>query len=163
MPALPAITVAEHILSLREGKETYPKQLIKLVYMCHGWMLGVFRESLVKEGFVVGFKGPVSVSMEKEYEHWGDSPIKAKGTKGQNFTQKQLDTIKIVVDRYDGKSADEMSDETHHVGSPWWVTRKISGMFSPIPDEVISSHFNQILFPSEQCHPSKGIEQNQQP
>ena len=44
----PSRTVAEQILWLRKVQPTTPMHVIKLVYLCHGWMLGNFDRGLIK-------------------------------------------------------------------------------------------------------------------
>ena len=41
--------VVEQILWLRRDIESTPMHVLKLVYLCHGWMLGLNDSSLINE------------------------------------------------------------------------------------------------------------------
>ena len=69
---LSARTVAEHILSLRSDRDTTPLHIVKLVYLCHGWMLGLKHQPLIDEPIVTGRYGPVVQSIFDEYKRFGD-------------------------------------------------------------------------------------------
>ena len=146
MNPLLATDVAEHVLWLRskDKEPTDPLQLNKLVYLCHGWMLGLFREPLIEEGFKAWDTGPMSVSVYDQYAKWGDGVIKSKGREGKHFSDKQRDIVQAVEDRYRDCTAEELSEATHHAGSPWEYTQKVAGRFQLIPDALIAHHFDYL-------------------
>ena len=83
MRTLSPITVAERILWLRRDQETTPLHIVKLVYLCHGWMLGIKGEPLVAEPVVTGQFGPVLQSLYDRYQIFGDGRIVGAGAEGR--------------------------------------------------------------------------------
>ena len=82
MKTLSPITVAERILWLRRDRETTPLHIVKLVYLCHGWMLGIKGKPLVDEPVVTGRFGPVLQSLYDRYQVFGDGRIVGPEQKG---------------------------------------------------------------------------------
>jgi uncharacterized phage-associated protein len=56
-----AHTVANRFLELAEaeGRSLTPLQLMKLVYIAHGWMLGIHQRPLIKDHIEAWKLGPV--------------------------------------------------------------------------------------------------------
>ena len=91
---LPANTVAEHLLWLRGDRPTTPLHVVKLVYLCHGWMLGIKGQPLIDEPIVTGRYGPVIQSVYDRYAVFGDGQI--VGAKGIDHTH-DLNPSQIAI------------------------------------------------------------------
>ena len=69
--------VAEYILWLanRDRNPLTPMQVLKLVYICHGWMLGLTGRPLIRESAQAWTYGPVVPSVYHQYKTWGGNSI----------------------------------------------------------------------------------------
>ena len=144
---LPAGTVAEHILWLRGDRPTTPLHIVKLVYLCHGWMLGLKGQPLVDEPIVTGRYGPVVQSIFDEYKAFGDGPI--TGVKGVDHTDVLSDLEASVVNFvhavYEDYSDTELSELTHQPETPWSEIYKSEGLGVEIPQALIAAHYENMI------------------
>jgi len=58
-----------------EGTELTPMKLIKLVYIAHGWHLGLKNESLIDEGVQAWKYGPVIKSVYDEFKGYKNGQV----------------------------------------------------------------------------------------
>ena len=63
-----SILVADQILWLRREIESTPMHMIKLVYLSHGWMLGLRERSLINEAVEAWRYGPVVPSVYHRFK-----------------------------------------------------------------------------------------------
>ncbi|MFD2968544.1 Panacea domain-containing protein [Sphingobacterium bambusae] len=105
-----------------EGKIT-PMKLIKLVYIAHGWYLGLTGKALIDENPEAWKYGPVIPSVYHSYKHFKNSPIRCEHdsevTTGSEIIDKFLDRIWKVYGKYTGT---QLSAKTHMPGTPWDIT-----------------------------------------
>ena len=142
--ALPAAgVVAEHMLWLRRGIETTPLHIVKLVYLCHGWMLGIKEQPLIDEPIITGRYGPVIGSLYERYKPFGDGPIVGEDSvdHSKHLTAAQLGILNFVHTVYDDAPDTELSELTHEPGTPWSETYHKSGLGVTIPEEMIRRHY----------------------
>ena len=116
---VPAKTIAEHLLWLRSDSVTTPLHIVKLVYLCHGWMLGLKGRPLVDEPVVTGRYGPVIQSLYDRYSIFGDGPI--MGAEVIDHTPDldplQLSVVNFVHAVYQEFPDTELSEMTHEPGN----------------------------------------------
>lgn len=148
MRTLSPITVAERLLWLRRDQETTPLHIVKLVYLCHGWMLGITGDPLVAEPVVTGRFGPVLRSLYDRYEIFGAEQI--DGPEQNGVEHPELAPIhRAVIDFVHGAYKDELdtdlSELTHEPGTPWSEIYTSQGLDAVIPAELIQSHYRQML------------------
>ncbi len=143
--------VSEQILWLRRDVVSTPMHAIKLVYLCHGWMLGLKDKSLIHEPVEAWTYGPVVPSVYYRYKAFGGFTITSEAVnKTSDFTDEQNKIVKEVVDVYMDSTAIELSNITHKTGTPWdLVMRKYGGVGSIIPNEIIRDHYRQLIKYSE--------------
>ena len=114
-------TVAEHILWLRRDMSTTPRSLVKMVYLCHGSVLGFTNAPLISEPVVAGQFGPIVKSLDDRYAIYGNGPI--FGEPEQDHTNEFGETVSsILADvtaRYGEMTDDELSEITHLKDAPW--------------------------------------------
>ena len=69
--------VAEYFLNLAraDDKTLSPMQVLKLVYIAHGWNLGLNAQPLVNEDIEAWQYGPVIPSLYHKYKQYGSNPI----------------------------------------------------------------------------------------
>ena len=145
---VPAWIVAEHIRWLRtkEGEPTTPLHLVKLVYISHGWMLGLHGTPLIQEDVEAWKYGPVIPAIYHRYKPFGGYHIQlpTKSREGQ-MDEDQQELVEAVEEGYRRFSAVELSAMTHRSGSPWDVTVKKSRLGAVIPVPLIQKHYSSKL------------------
>ncbi|WP_394648410.1 Panacea domain-containing protein [uncultured Sphingomonas sp.] len=153
MTAFPPLAVANAVLEEadRQGKSLTIMQLLKLVYIAHGWSLALLREPLVNEEPEAWQHGPVFPAIYREFRRFGSQRISgfATGPFGSiphaDLSDPQRAVIKSVVNNYGDKHAFALSRMTHEVGTPWFVTYKDGkGASHDIPNEIIAEHYIKL-------------------
>lgn len=140
-PVTPAL-VAEHILWLRRKDRTTPRGLIKLVYLCHAWTLGLLGKSLVDKPVTVGRFGPVYKDLEYKYEIYGNEPIPKTGSDHSATLGEEVSSIVAKINEVYGKlPVEKLSDLTHMKGTPWSRQHECNGEGSEIPDNLIQDYY----------------------
>src|SRR6266567_4998834 len=116
-------------LAEAEGKRLTPLQLMKLVYIAHGWYLALTNKPLISERAEAWQYGPVIPSLYREFKGFGNSsitrragelsfetlpPLPPDGEDGglHRFLQK----IWTIYGKYTGA---QLSTLTHQEGTPW--------------------------------------------
>ena len=156
---LPASTVAEHILSLRSGRDTTPLHIVKLVYLCHGWMLGLKNQPLIDEPIVTGRYGPIVQSVFDEYKRFGDGPI--VGVKGVDHTADLSDlessVLTFVHMIYEDYADTELSAMTHEPETPWSEVYHNEGLGVEIPQKMIADHYAKMIVDIRNAEPAPDV------
>ena len=144
---LRANTVAEHMLWLRGDRPTTPLHIVKLVYLCQGWMLGIKGERLIDEPIVTGRYGPVVQSLYDRYAVFGDGQI--VGVKGvdhsKDLNPAQIAIMNFVHAVYEEFPDTELSEITHEPGTPWSEIYKNQGLGTEIPEDLVRKHYQQLI------------------
>lgn len=153
--------VANYLLDCaREDGETLsPMKLIKLVYLCHGWNLGLTGEPLIRENVEAWRYGPVIPSLYHDLKEFGNQPVTRYASwpvwqgAGASIQEPKLTTatpetialLRKVWQEYKPYSAVDLSAMTHQPGTPWYVTWHERGGSSrlgqDIDDNLIRDHF----------------------
>lgn len=142
--------IANYFLAkYNDGQNITPMKIIKLVYIAHGWYLGITDTALIDENPEAWKYGPVIPSLYHQYKRYGSSPIeKYNGAfiLGSNEDENFLDRIWEVYGNYSGL---ELSAKTHQENSPWFRVRntiKNHDFFSlQIPGIFIREHYKCLL------------------
>lgn len=149
--AYSAQAIANYFLekAKENGEPLTPLKLIKLVYLAHGWCLGLFQFPLIKEPIEAWQYGPVISSLYHKVKKFGNDEIteffdidsKVEDKK----TQELLDKIWDVYGKY---SATQLSNLTHEKGSPWdtaWNHQKGYSKYShEISNRLISDYYSKL-------------------
>ncbi|MGN6880678.1 Panacea domain-containing protein [Neisseria sp. P0020.S005] len=146
--AAKSLAVAKYILNRqREKNDTMTAmQLIKVAYIAHGMMLGVFGRSLLDEQVEAWPYGPVVRSIYQAIAGQGALPITdVRGVPDDWYNHIDPSERKIldyVCDVYGNLPAFTLSDATHKEGTPWDTTMKnIGGYYPPISDNLIEEFY----------------------
>ena len=113
--------------SLETGIELTPMKLVKLVYLSHGWYLGLASQPLISEAVQAWKYGPVVNSVYHTFKKYGNEQILSQESDPENFQfslpviqdeniQAFLNKIWDVYSKYSGL---QLSTLTHEQGSPW--------------------------------------------
>lgn len=137
-------TVAEQILWIRQDVNTTPMHVIKLTYLCHGWMLGIFQQPLIAEAAEAWRYGPVVPTVYRLYKSFGGDPIETvPKDRSTEFDEKQTELMDAVLHAYRSYSAWSLSAITHQPGTPWHqVYRGGWGEGAIIPNRLIRKHYS---------------------
>ena len=135
-------TISGHLLWMRRGMRTTPMQLLKLVYICHGWMLGLASQELVDEPVEAWPYGPVVPTVYHEYKRFGRYPIEVPiNDRGPTLTGRQIRIVEAVHDVYKNASGPKLSALTHKPGTPWYKIFHRYGSGAIIPSPLIRDHY----------------------
>ena len=141
-----ALVIAEHILWLRKEIDTTPMHVLKLVYICHGWMLAFNETPLISEPVEAWTYGPVVPAVYHRYKQYGGEIILEKPLDQRvKLNPPMKDLIKDVEEVYRECTAYQLSALTHQPDTPWDITRRKSGIGSVIPNSLIQKHYQGSL------------------
>jgi uncharacterized phage-associated protein len=119
-------------------------QVLKLVYIAHGWHLGVYGRPLVNEPIEAWKYGPVIPSLYHEYKRYGSSVIKNGSSKSPaGFDSEEKSTIEQVWKGYGGRTGISLSSLTHEPGTPWSITVQQTGHGSIISNDLIEDFYRR--------------------
>jgi uncharacterized phage-associated protein len=136
--------VSERLLRLAHTSSRLltPMQILKLVYISHGWMLGLVDQPLILEAVEAWRYGPVVRSVYRKYRKYRGNPISEPGAlhDGQ-LHGVQRDVIDQVYQGYGRYTGIGLSSLTHQRGTPWEVAWN-AGM-RIIPNELIQDYYRR--------------------
>jgi uncharacterized phage-associated protein len=153
MTAFPPLAVANAVLEEAEqqGKSLTIMQLLKLVYIAHGWSLGILGKPLVNEEPEAWQHGPVFPAIYREFRRFGSQPITgpASGPFGSiphaDLSDDQRSIVRSVVQGYGDMHAFALSRMTHQTDTPWdKVYQGGRGASDDIPNAIIAEHYKKL-------------------
>jgi len=123
-----------------------PMQLIKLVYIAHGWMLGLYHRPLLRDEVQAWRYGPVIPHLYSAVrENRGRAVVGPLASDGGKLDARADDIVVQVYRRYGTIPGMHLSRLTHARGTPW------AQMYSPgifgvaIPDDLIEGHYARYM------------------
>ena len=141
-------TIANRFLDLaeREGARLTPMQLIKLVYIAHGWSLGLFGRPLVRDRIEAWQYGPVLPKLYEEVRAFRGEPVTEllSAPLGEALSQEDDDLLRDVFRRYGPKDGVELSRLTHAPGTPWSRTYRPGSFGNVIPEAAIKAYYQHL-------------------
>jgi uncharacterized phage-associated protein len=138
--------VAEYFLwrAQQEGRALTPMQVLKLVYIAHGWLLGLNARPLVNEEIEAWQYGPVIPSLYHAYKQCGAGFIRDfSGSGDEGFEYLELAIMDQVWNGYGHRSGISLSTLTHEPGTPWSLTVKDSGLGAVISNDLIEDYYRR--------------------
>lgn len=144
-------------------------KLVKLVYLSHGWHLGVYGVPLLDENAEAWQYGPVVPSVYHAAKHFGKRPITTLLPVEFGSSQRSVDDfpqiqgfLDLMWDEYGQYSGLQLSALTHREGTPWDITwNKLGGKHSravQIPDNLIAEYYmEKIQKLGERQNPPKKV------
>ncbi len=146
--------VANYLLdqARRDNRPLTPLQLIKLIYYCHGWYLGIHHKPLIRQYVEAWPYGPVIAIIYHRCKKYRDNPI-TQNLRGhwsqRDFTAIQRQLMNDVFVKYKHFTGLELSTLTHIAGTPWhtiWhgpgrVVWEETNKNPVIPDKIIEDYF----------------------
>jgi uncharacterized phage-associated protein len=143
---LSSIAVADKLLECAGEAGLDPMQLLKLDYLCQGWMLGLYGEPLIWNDVEAWRYGPV---FRNVYGLVAGKPIVVGSLSSwfkkppETFDPRQLQLISQVYQKYRTWSGLQLSALTHAPGSPWDITYRTYGQNAVIPKELIRDFYEK--------------------
>nr|VFJ71517.1 MAG: Uncharacterized phage-associated protein [Candidatus Kentron sp. FW] len=144
--------VANYLIFLasQDGASLTPMQLLKLVYLCHGWFLAHFDRPLIQDRIEAWKYGPVIPGLYHTFKSFGSSPVVEifrHPKQKRPLSEEEKDLIGKVYDYYGSHSGTTLSALTHKKGSPWddiWGGNSERGN-TEIPDNIIKQYYKGLL------------------
>ena len=142
---------------LKENKRFTPLQIIKLVYFCHGWMLGIYGQSLFTHKVRAWTYGPVIAEVYRELRQYGGNQITSRipGLFDETFTDMEEDIISQVYEKYGDIDGIGLSSLTHAPETPWaqvWYKRRED---SVIPNNLIKKYYARKFADVKRRNPNR--------
>lgn len=147
-------TVANYFLTKasQEGRALTPMQLLKLVYIAHGWHLAYYGAPLINEPVQAWRYGPVIKSLYGQVRKYGGSAVVDLIPTGPFAWQRDTAIqgassalVDAVWKNYSSFSGFQLSQMTHMPDTPWyqvWHREGGSGRQSAtISDQMIRDHY----------------------
>ena len=126
-------------------------KLIKLVYLAHGWNLGIKGKPLIADSVQAWKYGPVIQSLYREFKQYGNTAVTSLATDFDGVPQvpegsPEIPLLDKIWEAYSPLTAMQLSSLTHEKGSPWHKTWHDDGgkedMGAIIPNEVIRDYYS---------------------
>ncbi|MES2449261.1 MAG: type II toxin-antitoxin system antitoxin SocA domain-containing protein [Pseudomonadota bacterium] len=142
-----ARAVANRFLELatEQGKPLTPMQILKLVYIAHGWMLGLTGRPLVDQPVEAWQYGPVIRDLYNAVRGFGRGAVRGPivATPG-NLAYDQDDMVKQVYNLYGAMDGIALSNITHMPETPWALTYRPGAFGTSIPNDLIAAHYKRL-------------------
>lgn len=123
-----------------------PMQLLKLVYIAHGYMLGKLGVPLIKEPVEAWQYGPVVRSVYNAVRGFGSLPVPSvPNAPTEQFSDAEQQIIRDVARKYGRADGIALSSATHQPGTPWSVTWSNAGKNAIISNDMIEAFYRWIL------------------
>ena len=157
-----AIANAMLDVAREHGSSVTPLKLQKLVYIAHGWCLGLTGQPLVTDQLPEAWQyGPVFPSLYHEFKEFGKDPITSRATDfniGSSLSfdlvepsvpEEDINTwalLRRVWDQYGKYGGVALSELTHRLGTPWEQVWSSSGGVknAVIPEAIVKAHYEQL-------------------
>lgn len=144
-------TVANKFLDLAAEHDDVltPMKLLKLVYIAHGWMLGLYGDPLIKDEVQAWKFGPVIPMLYRATKDYRGSPVlhKLAAPVRDDLDEIEDDLVGQVYDRYGEYDGTALSRLTHRLGTPWALTYVDGEFGTVIPTELIRKHYERLATP----------------
>lgn len=140
--------IANRLLELasERGDTLTPMQLLKLVYIAHGWMLGLYGVPLIRDEVQAWKYGPVIPRLYNSIKEFRDNPVCGPLSVRDcpALIEIETDLIGQVYDEYGSMTGPALSRLTHKQGTPWALTYRdgVNGLV--ISNDIIEEHYNQL-------------------
>jgi len=124
-------------------------QILKLVYIAHGWSLGLYGRPLIDEPVEAWQYGPVIPSLYRSMKGAGAGPVAGPLPIGFDGPERHIDTqqLQLVDDvyrLYGHMTGPQLSRITHAPNTPWQQTYRAGALGQRIPVDLIADHYARL-------------------
>ena len=137
-------------LAREDGRALTPLQIIKLVYIAHGWMLALHQRPLINDRIEAWKYGPVIPSLYHDLKRYGGGSVKAplstflRMRSLPELDEDETDVVSQVYKAYGKQTGIQLSSLTHRHGTPWADTWKPDFLGLAISNDLIADHYRQL-------------------
>lgn len=143
-----SLAIANSFLELSLGSEVPPMtnmKIQKLVYIAHGFTLGMLHEPLLRNHVHAFQHGPVIPVLYDKLKVFGSAPVPGPvGIYSDEPSAAFLGLIKRVWNKYGQLSAFQLRNITHKEGTPWSITWKQTP-YGVIDNDIIERYYVNLL------------------
>lgn len=144
-----SVTVANKFLEIAKGRgdAITPMQLLKLVYIAHGWTLGLYGRPLIRDEVQAWQYGPVIPRLYNATRKFKSQPVEGPLSVTRDDTPldgQESHVISQVYDIYGAMSGLALSRLTHRPGSPWALTYMPGEFGVTIPTDTIEDYYSRM-------------------
>lgn len=139
--------VANRFLELadRANDTLSPMQLLKLVYIAHGWMLGLHGRPLIRDEVHAWQYGPVIPRLYNVTRKFKSQPVQGPlPAAAEELTADESAVVDRVYALYGNLTGPALSRITHAVGTPWEVTYRPGEFGMVISNDIIEDHYRKL-------------------
>ena len=141
--------IANRFLALAEERHDTltPMQVLKLVYIAHGWRLGLYGTPLIKDNVEAWQYGPVIPVLYNSMRAFGGSPVRgllAVDRDDPTLRPGERSVIDQVYNIYGRMSGPALSRLTHAPDTPWDQTYRPGRFGLVISDDLIEDHYERL-------------------
>ena len=126
-----------------DGKTLTIMQVLKLVYIAHGWHLEMRRSPLIMNKIEAWKYGPVIPDVYNTFRAQGVEIAAPLGYANVHISDADEHLLSEIYRIYGNMPARKLSDLTHEPNGPWDLATRRWGYFAPIPNELIQAHYEQ--------------------
>lgn len=153
MPVGTASTIAREFMRIakRQGQTLTPMQIVKLVYIAHGWALAVLDRPLISDKIEAWRYGPVIPSLYDETKRFGPGPMPMDDIDEKQKSRLDEDVqafMENVFEQYGRLPEEELGRLASLPGSPWRIAHK-KGVDAEIPNYTIHGYHLEKLRKSQ--------------
>ncbi len=127
------------------GRKMDIMQVLKLVYMAHGWCLAVLDRPLIHDRIEAWDCGPVIPAVYHAFRPTGVYDIQPWHMFERTLEDEIESLLEHVYLLYKDLFATQLSGLTHIKNGPWHQVYQRGLKFQPIPDSLISTHYQDKL------------------
>lgn len=141
-----SLVIANRFLELAHKRENSltPIQLLKLVYLAHGWGLGLYGRPLIKDEIQAWQYGPIIPHLYSHIRSFKSNPVKGPLVcKEDELSKQEENIIQQVYDIYGYLSGPRLSLLTHQQGSPWEVSCQLNEFWPVISNDIIEDYYQR--------------------
>jgi len=139
--------VANRFLELarEQGRSLTPMQVLKLVYIAHGWMLGLSGRPLIAQPVEAWQYGPVVRDVYNGVRSYGRSPVTAPiWAPQEELDYYEDDMVRQVFRIYGNMDGISLSNITHMPETPWAQTYRHGEFGTVISNDLIGAHYQRL-------------------
>ncbi|MBV1823336.1 Panacea domain-containing protein [Komagataeibacter oboediens] len=144
-----AITVANRFLALAQKRNATltPMQVLKLVYLAHGWMLGLYGRPLFQDSVQAWQYGPVIPSLYNKVRSFKSQPVigPLPSSDPKGLTPEEESVADQVYAIYGDLSGPALSRLTHAPNTPWSQTYDPHHFGLQISNDLIENFYRAKL------------------
>ncbi|MBB4272810.1 Panacea domain-containing protein [Rhizobium mongolense] len=139
--------VANRFLELarNKGDSLTPMQLLKLVYIAHGWMLGLYGRPLIRDKVEAWQYGPVIPKLYNHVRNFRSQPVVGPiSAPNESLAPHEGSIVKQVYDIYGSMTGPALSRLTHASRTPWDLTFMPDEYGIEISNDIIEDHYRRL-------------------